>query len=61
MEYKLSQQKAEEKGITLKGIKVYLECKNCGRKWAIWFQDEESLYKNLPEKWYQCLGCHNFK
>jgi hypothetical protein len=40
------------------GLKLTLHCDNCGRKWAIWFRDENDLLNNLPENWYICNTCN---
>lgn len=39
------------------GIKLQCICEQCGRKWSIWFRDEDDLQNNLPENWHVCGTC----
>ena len=39
------------------GIKVILNCTHCGRKWSIWFAEQDELDNNLPEYWHLCASC----
>jgi len=39
------------------GIKLILNCSRCGRKWSIWFEEQDDLDNNLPEFWYLCASC----
>ena len=49
---------AQEHNVRIKGLKLHLKCKKCGRLWAMWFEDEADLQKNLPADWYKCASCN---
>lgn len=48
---------ADKFKITIKGIKLHLQCKKCGRLWAMWFADETDMLNNLSPNWYVCSDC----
>ena len=55
--YRATLEVAEKFNVKIKGIKLHLKCKKCGRLWAIWFEDETDIQNNLPRDWYVCSYC----
>ncbi len=43
----------------INGLKLMLNCKKCGRRWAYWFSGVDDLQNNLPGNWYICQNCKN--
>jgi len=44
---------------TIHALKLIVNCQKCGRRWSIWFEDQEDLEKNLPKDWYVCSTCRD--
>jgi hypothetical protein len=59
--YRVTEDVAEKFDVKIKGIKLVVKCKKCGRLWAIWFEDETNFHNCLPRDWYICSHCQENK
>ena len=59
MKIKANNKELQELNVNTKiyGIKLIMNCNQCGKRWAIWFEGEDDLVNNLPEDFYRCSTC----
>ena len=56
--YKLiNKELPEEIKVEIYGIKVYINCLRCGRRWTLFFKDMQDLENRLASDWYLCGNC----